>query len=153
FEQLEEREVPAGNLLVTTAGNYPQQFFKEFTPSGTLVRSVVVPPPPGSSGDTARDLVADAAGNVYVYNGTFTPALATYNPNTATWNQQLYAGFSTVNNVSYGGLAIYQNYVYASDMTVAGDPTGQSNGIVRFPLAGGTPARFFQGSDVTDVNI
>ena len=40
LEILEDRLVPAGNLLVTTAGAYPQQFFKEFTPTGTLVRSV-----------------------------------------------------------------------------------------------------------------
>src|SRR5947208_1575610 len=79
LELLEDRLAPAGNLLVTTAGSYPQQFFKEYTPGGALVRTVTVPPPPGSSGDTARDLVQDSAGRVYVYNGTFTPALATYN--------------------------------------------------------------------------
>ena len=80
---------------MSTAGNAPQQFFKEFTPAGALVRSVLVPPPPGSSGDTARDLVADPAGNVYVYNGTFTPALATYSPGPNTWNQQPYPGWNT----------------------------------------------------------
>src|SRR5947209_6130312 len=104
LEILEDRLAPAGNLLVTTAGAYPQQFFKEFTPTGTLVRSVSVPPPPGSSGDTARDLVQDPGGKVYVYNGTFTPALATYNPTNSSWTQQNYTGWSTVNNVSYGGL-------------------------------------------------
>src|SRR5437762_1743582 len=80
LELLEDRFAPAGNLLVTTAGSYPLQFFKEYTPTGSLVRTVTVPPPPGSSGDTARDLVQNSSGNVYVYNGTFTPALATYNP-------------------------------------------------------------------------
>src|SRR5947209_4781928 len=127
LELLEDRLAPAGNLLVTTAGNYPQQFFKEYTPTGALVRSVTVPPPPGSGGDTARDLVQDPAGKVYVYNGTFTPALATYNPGPATWSQQTYAGWNTVNNMSYGGLALTQNYVFASDMTIAGDPPGASN--------------------------
>src|SRR5438094_9943682 len=68
LEDLEERLVlTTANLLVTTAGSYPQQFFKEYTPSGGLVRSLTIPPPPGSSGDTARDLVADANGKIYVY--------------------------------------------------------------------------------------
>jgi hypothetical protein len=153
LELLEDRLAPAGNLLVTTAGSYPQQFFKEYTPSGSLVRTVTVPPPPGSSGDTARDLVQGSGGNVYVYNGTFTPALATYNPGTSAWSQQPYSGWSTVNNTSYGGLGLYQNYVFASDMTVAGDPAGQSNGVVRFNLTNGTATRFANGIDTIDVNV
>src|SRR5262249_16236488 len=108
FEQLEDRVVPAGNLLVTTAGCYPQQFFEEFTPTGTLGRQLTIPPPIGSSGDTARDLVEDQSGKIYVYNGTFTPSLATYSPSTSQWTQQNYTGWGTVNNQSYGGLALFQ---------------------------------------------
>src|SRR5262249_15963497 len=117
------------------------------------VRSVAVPPPPGSSSDTARDLVQDPGGKVYVYNGTFTPALATYNPSTSTWAQQQYTGWSTVNNVSYGGPGLYQNFHFPSDMPPRGDPAGQSNGIVRFNLSDGTAARFANGTDFSDVNI
>lgn len=153
LDRLEDRLAPAGNLLVTTAGSYPQQFLKEYTPSGSLVRTVNVPPPPGLSSDTARDLVQDAGGKVYVYNGTFTPALATYNPGTSAWTQQQYTGWSTVNNGSYGGVGLYQNYVFASDMTVGGDPVGQSNGIVRFDLTTGTATRFASGIDTIDVNV
>src|SRR4051794_25511016 len=104
LERLEDRLVLSGNLLVSTTGTYPQQVFKEFTAGGSLVRTVNVPAPPGTSGDTARDLLQDSTGNVLVYNGTFTPALATYSPG-AGWTQQGYAGWSTVNNVSYGGLS------------------------------------------------
>jgi hypothetical protein len=150
---MEERIAPAGNLLVTTAGSYPQQFFKEYTSSGSLVRSVLVPPPPGSSGDTARDLVQDPGGRVYVFNGTFTPALATYDPTSGTWSQQNVSGWSTVNNVSYGGLGYFQNFIFASDMTVAGDPAGQSNGIVRFNIGDGSATRFGNGTNFTDVNV
>jgi hypothetical protein len=150
---LEDRLAPAGNLLVTTAGSYPQQFFKEFTPSGALVRSVTVPPPPGSGGDTARDLVQDGNGRVHVYNGTFTPALATFNPINSLWSQQNYTAWSTASNVSYGGLGSYGNFIFASDMTVAGDPTGQSSGVVRFDTSLGTAVRFASGIDTTDVNV
>ncbi len=38
-------------------------------------------------------------------------------------------------------------------MTVAGDPAGASNGIVRFNITPGTATRFFQGTDFIDVNV
>src|SRR5262249_9729662 len=100
LELLEDRLAPPADILVTTAGSYPQQFVKEFSPTGTLVRQLTVPPPLGSGGDTARDLVADPAGNIYVYNGTFTPSLATWNQSLGQWAQQNYPGWGTINNVS-----------------------------------------------------
>src|SRR5262249_56921664 len=127
--------------------------FKEFAPPGTLVRSVSVPPPPGSSGDTARDLVQDPGGKVYVYNGTFTPALATYNPSTSSWTQQNYTGWSTANNVSYGGLGLYQNFIFASDMTTGSDPAGQSNRVVRLNLRDRAPAPLPQGTHFHHRNL
>ena len=78
LEGLEDRVVPTGNILVSTAGTAPQQVFKEFNAAGGLVRTVNIPAPPGTSGETARDLLQDANGKIYVYNGTFSPALATY---------------------------------------------------------------------------
>jgi urease beta subunit len=153
LERLEGRVALAGNLLVTTAGASAQQFFEEFTPAGALVRSVTVPAPPGSSGDTARGIVQDPGGKVYVYNGTFAPALATFNPINSTWSQQGFSGWSTANVTGYGGLGIYQSYVFASDTTVAGDPAGASNGVVRFNVSSGTASRFDGGSDVTDVSV
>jgi hypothetical protein len=150
LEPLEDRTVPAGNLLVTVAGPYPQHLFREYTPTGTLVRSVNIPPTPGSSFDYARDLVEDPSGNVSVYNGTFTPYLATYNPATASWTQTTYSGWSTVSNVSYGGLALYHNFIYATDMATAG---AMPNGIVRFDTVAGTATRLVSGTDFTDLNI
>src|SRR5262249_48907663 len=129
-----------------------QEMFQELNDAGGLVRTVNIPAPPGTSSDTPRDLVMANSGKVYVYNGTFTPALATYDPSTG-WTQQGYTGWSTVNNVSYGGLALFQNYVYVSDMTTANDPPGQSNGVVRFNLSDGTVNRYGQGTDYIDVNI
>jgi hypothetical protein len=152
LEALEDRMVLSGDLLVSTAGAYPQQLFQEFTAAGGLVRTVNIPAPPGTSGDTARDLVQDSTGNVYVYNGTFTPALAIYNAGSG-WTQQGYSGWSTVNNVSYGGIGLLQNYVYVTDMTTGNDPAGPSNGIIRFNRTDGTAIRFASGTDFTDLTI
>lgn len=149
LEHLQQRLAPAGNLLVTVAGPYPQHLVREYTPTGTLVRNINLPPTPGSSFDTHRDLVADASGKIYVYNGTFTPHLATYDPNTANWSQITYSGWSTVSNVSYGGLARHQNFLYATDMQTAG---GMAKGVVRFDTATGNILRF-GSSDFTDLNV
>src|SRR5580765_5426368 len=150
LELLEDRLVPAGNLLTTVAGSYPQHLFNEYTPTGALVRSVNLPPPPGTSYDNARDIVQDMAGNVYVYNGTFTPYLATYSASNSNWTQTTYAGWSTVSNVSYGGLARYQNFIYATDMNTAG---AAAKGIVRFDTVSGNITRFGTNSDFTDLNV
>lgn len=150
LEVLEDRVVPAGNLLVSVYGSYPQNQFREYTPTGSLVRTVTVPMPTGSSGwDEARDLTVDSAGKVSIYNGTFNPYLATYNPSTSTWSQTTYTGWSTVNNVSYGGLAQLGNYIFATDMATGG---GTPNGVVRFNTADGTATRF-GNLDFTDLNI
>jgi hypothetical protein len=149
LEILEDRLVPAGNLLVTVAGPYPQHQFREYTPAGALVRTVNIPPTPGSSFDYARDLVQDPAGNVSVYDGTFTPYLATYHPATASWTQITYPGWSTVSNLTYGGLGLFQNYVYATDMATAG---AMPNGVVRFNMTDGSATRF-GNTDFTDLNV
>ncbi len=150
LEVLEDRLAPAGDILATVAGPYPQHQFREYTPTGSLVRSVVVPPTPGNTFDYARGIVEDPSGKVYVYDGTFTPYLATYNPSNSSWAQNTYAGWSTVSNVSYGGLALYQNFVFASDMNTAG---AAPNGIVRYDTVAGAWTRIGNGTDFTKVAI
>ena len=149
LETLEDRLVPAGNLMVTVAGPYPQHLFREYTPTGAIVRAVNIPATPGSNFDYARDIVEDPSGKVYVYNGTFTAYLAAYNPATSSWTQTPYPGWSTVSNVSYGGLAEFGNFIYATDMATAG---AMPNGVVRFNLADGSATRF-GNVDFIDLNV
>jgi hypothetical protein len=126
----------SGNILVTTNGN-----LLEYTPSGTLVQTVPVPSVEPFTG-SLRGVVVDSNGNVQLYNGTFNPALTTYDPIAGTFANHFFPGLSTVNNVTYGGVAAYQNFVYASDMATAG--AGAPNGIVRFDTSNGYAAqRFF----------
>jgi len=112
LERLEDRLAPAGNILVSTNGPGLQQLLQEYTPGGTLVQAVEIPP--AGAWEDARDLVADAAGNILVYNGTFDPYLSTYAA--GAWNHQTYSGWSTVNNVSYGGIGLFGNYAFVTDM-------------------------------------
>src|SRR5687768_1996201 len=87
---LEERVVPAANLFVTVGGTYPNydQYLREYTPTGTLVSSVVIP----TQGERAgRDLVVGADGRASVFNGMTNPILSTYNG--TTWSNLTFNGF------------------------------------------------------------
>ena len=82
-------------------------------------------------------------GDIVVFNGTFSPQLSIYSASAGTWSNRTLAGWSTVNNLTYGGVAAFGTYAYATDMTTAG--SGSPNGIVRFNLADNTAQRFSSG--------
>jgi hypothetical protein len=148
LEALEDRLVPSGNLLATVAGPFPTHLVQEYTSTGALVRSVNLPPTPGNNFDYARDLVEDPNGTIYVYNGTFTPYLEAYNPATGHWTQTTYPGWSTISDISSGGLAEFHNYLYASDMAIIGN----TGGVVRINLTDGSSTHI-GNVDFNDVTI
>jgi len=114
LENLEDRLSPAAfntqNLLVTVSDT-----LREYT-TGTLVQSFTVPRGPAPADGPARDVIVGPAGQAHVYNGTFNPYLSTLDPVTGTWSHVTHAGWDTVNNVSYGGVARYGPCVFATDM-------------------------------------
>jgi hypothetical protein len=150
IEILEDRTLLAGDLLLTT--EVPGQIvynLLQYAQKGSLVSSVSIPSPPGSTEyEDARGLSVDPSGNVNIFDGTFTPSLATYSPTPQTWSFQTTSGWTTVNNVSYGEVAAYNQYVFASDMATANQPT---NGIVRF--GGGATTIFGKGTDFIQVAL
>jgi hypothetical protein len=151
IECLEERTLLSGNLLADT--QVPGQVaynLREYTQQGALVSSHPVAAAPGGDLE-ARGLSVDPSGNVNLYDGTFTPALATYAPAINTFSYQMFSGWSTVNNISYGEVAAYKTFVFASDMfTFSG---GEPNGIVRFDSAGSGTVRFASGNDFIQVAL
>jgi hypothetical protein len=125
----------------------------EFSQQGALVSSHPVTAAPGSTDfPDARGLSVDPSGNVNIYDGTFTPSLATYAPASNSWSYQTFPGWSTVNNISYGEVAAYKTFVFASDMMTF-NPGGLPNGIVRFDSAGSGTVRFAQGTDFIQVAL
>jgi hypothetical protein len=153
IERLEERTLLAGNLLITSEVPGTLAYnLKEYTQQGALVSSQPIPQAPGSTEyEDARGLSVDPSGNVNIYDGTFTPSLATLSAATQTWSFQTFDGWSTVANISYGEVAAYKNFVFASDMFTYNG--GEPNGIVRFDSSGGTPVRFAQGNDFIQVTL
>jgi hypothetical protein len=121
----------------------------EYTQTGTLVTSSIAVPNGG--GDTpARDLIVGANGLIHLFNGTFDPHLSTYYPITTTWTHQTYSEWSTVNNVSYGGIARHQHLIFVTDMNTFGDA---AMGIVQFDTATGTPQRFADTLEFIDLTM
>jgi hypothetical protein len=98
----------------------------------------------------ARDLVVLNNGNIAVYNGTFDPYLSIYDFQTTSWSHYTTPGFSTVNNVSYGGIGTLGDSIFLTDMNTAGDP---SAGILRFSQSVGTFTLFASGIGFRDVTV
>ena len=134
-----------GNILVSYNSN-----IAEYTRTGELVQSIVVPYPGVDYYHNTRDVVIDQAGNIDVFNSNFNPYLSTYNTSQGTWSHRTYAGWSLANSMAYGGLATMGQYVYVPDMSTAG---GESKGIVRFDLAAGTATRTATDIEPIDLNI
>ncbi len=144
-----------GNILVT---NSPQTggpaMLYEYTPSGQLVPGHEFLLPVYEPGG-ARDLVTDALGNVQIFNGTFTPRLTTFESEAAGFvpEEVQFAGWSTADMPTGGGMASYRNYVYATDAKTQSD-TLAGRGIVRYDLATETFERFrSEYGDIVDLNV
>ena len=121
-----------GDILVSSTTDFQTSLLREYTPTGTLVQTFSVPIAPG--GDAySRGIATDASGNVQIYNGTFSPYLTTLNPTgSGSFSNHTFSGWSTVNDIYFGGVAVNGNYAYATDMSTFGG--GSPNGIVRFDL-------------------
>lgn len=134
-----------GNLLVSTGKSV-----YEYSPSGELVQSIPVPYPGDDLTDAGvRDITVDRNGNIRAYNGTFDPFLSTFNVSSETWSHVTYPGWSTVNNISYGGIASFQDKVFVTDMETFGDT---AQGIVVFDETGAS-SRFAEDIAPIDLNL
>ncbi len=141
-----------GNIIATNAPiccEAPQ--IHEYTPSGTRVREIEIPE--FGSVELSRDLVIDRNGDIQIWNGTFDPRLSTYHTHQGLFSHDLFAGWSTANNLTFGGIAAYGDYVFAADNTSGGD-TSAERGVVRFNVSDLTVERFGAAEgDVIDVAV
>lgn len=135
-------QVPPGNVLVSSSN-----MLREYTPDGQLVDSRPIPHPGGSHplGEVARDVVLDGAGDLHVYNGTFSPWLSTLRADDGTWEHHTTDDWNTVNNVSYGGIASIGPWLFVSDALSGG-------GLWRFDSQDGFSVQLVAGgTDFIDV--
>ena len=136
-----------GNILVS---NLNTGVLTEFTSAGAVVQTFAFPDFSGGFNDL-RDIVVGPDGDVQAYNGTFTPQLSTLAPSTGTITSRAFGGWSTVNNISYGGIGAFGDGVFVTDMATAG--AGAPQGIVRFSTSGGAMVRFGEAHEYQDLTI
>jgi len=122
----------------------------EYKPDGQLVSELPIPPIPEPLAQ-ARDLIVTKTGEVAFFNGTFDPELSLYNPQNAQWRSFKFPGWDISNNISYGGIAAFSDYIYVADTL------GGGSGIVRFLVNGtsqdGFAERFMNGQEYIDLTI
>jgi hypothetical protein len=117
--------------------------------NGALLQAIVPVQAPGSTDQWhPRDLVYD--GMLRVYDGTFDPYLASYAPATGAWSYITNPTWSTLNNVSYGGIASLGAKVFVTDMATANRP---GSGVVVFDRASGTSQSFAAGVQAIDLTL
>ncbi|MFO0890068.1 MAG: hypothetical protein U0790_13125 [Isosphaeraceae bacterium] len=76
--------------------------------------------------------------------------MSTYDPDTSGWTHQSYPGWSTANNLTYGGIDLSGQYVFVTDTFTYG---GEDRGLVRFDTATGTAERFAADYDFWDLDV
>jgi outer membrane protein assembly factor BamB len=137
----------SGNILVSSDNR-----LIEITPSGFVVQDIPIPPT-ADSYPQSRDLIVNADGNVAIFNGTGYPELSVYDPVLDSWAPpSQYFNWSTVNNLSYGGIAAYGDSVYVTDMSTGIDTPTDNNGIIQF-FPDGTAVRHLAGQDYIDLTL
>jgi hypothetical protein len=129
-----------GNILVADgSGIY------EYTMHGTLVQKV-------ASLTDIRDIAVDRNGVVYVYDGTFTPVLRIVDPARGVLDSLICPEWTTVNNGSYGGIAVFDTFVFVTDMKTASE-SDTGHGVIRFNVKKRSALRFAKLLDPIDLNI
>ena len=153
LEQLEDRLSPAANLLVTTTIAVTEQVLREFTPGGDLVRTALLPAGQRRPRAWPRPRLRPERQGPRLYAGLSTRPSNSYTLDGGGWTHRTHSGWSTVNNVSYGGIGVLGDYVYVTDMTTFSEPADEAKGVVRFNLADGTSARFLETEAPQDLTI
>lgn len=131
-----------GNILVHNSPSGLDDLF-EYTPGGVLVQQIPIVPYLGG-----QDLAIDRDGRANINNS---PTLEIYSPTTNTLTTKTFDGWSTIGDITFGGIAAFSHYVYAADMDNSGSDPG--HGVVRFDLDGGPTVRFATTTSPNDLNI
>jgi len=136
------------NLLVSA-----NRTIFEFDKSGVEVQRFITQDPSGSfpATESSRDLIVGFDKEIYLYNGTFTPYISRYDSLTNEWDHFTTPGFSTVNNISYGGIARFGSTIFATDQVTG--QNGQAQGVVALNTNTNTFSRFANSTEPVDLTV
>jgi hypothetical protein len=138
--------VAPGNVLVTALPMTVSRM-NVVTPAGSTIATFAIPM--GAGDGPARGVVVDGAGNVQIFNGTFTPVLTTLTVvGTRSFADHAGpAGWSTANDVTYGAVAVAGTRLFATDMATAAP--GAPNGLISFDTSNGFASTRFGSNSGT----
>jgi len=135
---------PAPTIILVSNANQ----LLRYSTDGQLIDSETIDANPYPN--NARDLVALDENRIAIFNGVFAPTLSIVD--NGEWQHVSYSGWSTANNVSYGGLAFDESYIYATDMATAGE--GAAKGVIRFEKNNPSVVeRFLSDSAFIDITL
>lgn len=137
-----------GNIIVSNSPLNGRTEIYEYEVNGARVRTIIAPDAPELFRENLRDVTLDAAGNLQFYGGTFDPSRLTYNTQSQNFTSQWFAGWDTVNNLTFGGVSSLGHYLFATDDKIAFD-TDADRGLVRFNTLNGEAVRFADPLDDT----
>ena len=149
LDPLEARDVPVNLLVTASSGFSSPKNVVEYNPNGGIVSNRIIPPNPASGEQYVRDVDVNINGRIVVLNGTNKTAVSIFNG--TDWVHINHPGMSSLSDPSVGGLTTAGRFVWAPDMTTAGE--GEPNGIVRIDLNTMTATRFLELSEYVDLNI
>lgn len=95
-----------GNILIMN-----DNILYEYDLNGDLVSQLSVPA--NANNEVSRDITLLDDGRLAVFNGTFYPELAIYDG--VAWQSTSIAGWSTPNNVTYGGITSFAGDIIVTD--------------------------------------
>lgn len=133
-----------GNIIVSNSPFGVQSVY-EYSTAGTRLQTFDFSP-----AADGRDLILDRDGRVQIYNGTFSPSLTSLDPVTNARSSRTFGEWSTVNNLTYGGIGAFGRYVFATDMNTS---SAGASGVVRFDLDGGPTVRFATNTEPLDLSV
>ncbi|MBN2292187.1 MAG: hypothetical protein JXM70_07165 [Pirellulales bacterium] len=124
-----------GSIIVSSDMPGDTDYLSIYSLTGDQLHSVSLDPEqiigPSAIAARPRGVALDANGNIQLFYGTFGPRLYTYNPITSTATSTPIENWGLVNNVYYGSIASYGNYVFLPDTVVSGAPGA---GVIRVDI-------------------
>jgi hypothetical protein len=118
----------------------------EYDRFGQVLSTTEVPVNP--SGGQLRDILMLEDGRLAVYNGTFSPELSIFDG--AEWEHHQVAGWSSINNITYGGIANVGDLVFLTDTDTA---VGEDQGVIIFDQQTDSYVRTFDTRDYIDITL
>lgn len=122
------------------------QTIYEYNTNGDVLSTLEVPM--GFNAEQVRDITILENGRLAVFNGTFAPELNVYDGN--YWESYQIDGWSTPNNLTYGGIANVGEVVFLTDGSTFG---GEAKGLIAFNEQSLTHQRFIDTSDYIDITL